>query len=498
MGIRKGLDGAGSLGLTVLLTGVILSSGCNFVLNGAVERSIPDNVSRTFKLRVSQADVFLACLKAEEGLCENTAIATGLIRDEGFFATTSPTVRLEPISTETPPQQVDALLISSLAGGQALAEAKALVATADLAREVLNSPVQQQLNALFSVVGGAEPHPVSNQNGDMVFRSSNRQDGSGSDVAIQVSLEDFDRYQRDIEAATLLGAWDALDKEGEIFALSAGERVKRAYINHYMRAYFRDGKFFKATIKADELKKKLTDQLKVHIPGLEESEYEDLTTRFYSHINFKDQYVFGKFEDVGFVTRGGQRYQFPAVEASFTLGGSAATMTEVDYIAVGSDLIRVLLQAVFDSQMRIPAVSTATGVSCPVAALKVNRPESEPGAQDGNSSVDEDEFGRIELRAAQVEGVVSTGTGRLIRGASFFSLNNEALATAIETAVGVAMRKQAEKALWCWYNCRFNELHKGVDDFAAMSAGGKEIAIEITVNGSFEETMKITGTATRD
>jgi hypothetical protein len=85
----------------------------------------------------------------------------------------------------------------------------------------------------------------------------------------------------------------------------------------------------------------------------------------------------------------------------------------------------------------------------------------------------------------------------MIRGASLFSLNNEALATAIETAVGVAIRKQAEKALWCWYNCKINELHPGVDDDSEMSSGGKKILLEITVDGNFQNTSKICGTATK-
>jgi hypothetical protein len=111
-----------------------------------------------------------------------------------------------------------------------------------------------------------------------------------------------------------------------------------------------------------------------------------------------------------------------------------------------------------------------------------------------DTNVDAEEFGNIETRSAQVEGVISAGTGRLIRGISFLSLNNEALATAIETAVGLAVRKPIENVMWCWYACKFNELGD-TEDYMA-NAYGDLVTLEISVSGvpsvsSIEGTAKL-------
>ncbi len=49
------------------------------------------------------------------------------------------------------------------------------------------------------------------------------------------------------------------------------------------------------------------------------------------------------------------------------------------------------------------------------------------------------------------EATVSAATSHLIRGISWFSLNNEAVANSVETLAGVTARKLSEKALWAYY-----------------------------------------------
>ena len=56
-------------------------------------------------------------------------------------------------------------------------------------------------------------------------------------------------------------------------------------------------------------------------------------------------------------------------------------------------------------------------------------------------------------RAGAVESMVGGVVGKLIRGISWLSLNKEAIAKAIETALGVTARKAAEKFAWCYAAC---------------------------------------------
>jgi len=59
----------------------------------------------------------------------------------------------------------------------------------------------------------------------------------------------------------------------------------------------------------------------------------------------------------------------------------------------------------------------------------------------------------VNERAGAVESMVGGVVGELIQGISWLSLNNEAIAKAIETALGVTARKGAEKFAWCYAAC---------------------------------------------
>jgi hypothetical protein len=67
--------------------------------------------------------------------------------------------------------------------------------------------------------------------------------------------------------------------------------------------------------------------------------------------------------------------------------------------------------------------------------------------------VDDKAFAVIQQRAAIADAVASAIFGRILRGAGWVSLNNEALAKLLENAVGVTIKKAVEKATWCWYAC---------------------------------------------
>jgi hypothetical protein len=94
----------------------------------------------------------------------------------------------------------------------------------------------------------------------------------------------------------------------------------------------------------------------------------------------------------------------------------------------------------------IPGDPKATGVTQKLL------PRYAPPAS-GKPGVCEEQFTKVNDWANRAEGVVGSATGQAIRGISWLSLNNEALAKMIETAVGVAARKGTEKLAWCVYAC---------------------------------------------
>lgn len=475
-------------GLVLALTGM---TGCaSYLINATAERAAEVQVKR-FKLHIHRVDPFVQCLERPGGMCPVDDAGDGAV---GFFSgdPIAPTAQ-QALSTRTdgPDRSILDAADGDLRGGM-----EATLVAAELARDVLNHPVQAQLNAIFSVAKGALPADLDPDLADGAGFATAQAASGETRAMVRLDLDSFADYQEKVEAATLMDAWEALDREADLFdaPLDPDRQRRHAYIRHYFQAYFRNGKFFQARINGAQLKSEIMQKLASNFPGLDDEAYGEWADDLFPHYNFdpeNTEYVFGQIADTGFVTRDGQQIAFPGLEASLVYGERGISFTHVDYIAVGSDLIRVLLHAIYDANQQLPAVSNASGITVPFQPLVENQPAS---AEAPGTQVDEEEFQRIQTRAVRVEAVVSAGTGRLVRGVSFLSLNNEALATAIETAVGLAVRKQIEKVMWCWYQCRFNEL-EDVGDFAATSYGD-EIELVIEVGGFPQQTIR--GSAEQD
>ena len=84
------------------------------------------------------------------------------------------------------------------------------------------------------------------------------------------------------------------------------------------------------------------------------------------------------------------------------------------------------------------------------------------------------EFESVENWAGTIEGTTSAGVGRLIRGVSWFSLNNEALAGLIETAIGVTLRKAAERTPG-------GSEAGPLGEFATYAGNGERLKIRLTL-----------------
>jgi hypothetical protein len=337
--------------------------------------------------------------------------------------------------------RADANLMAEKLGIEQLTEALATLSVTDRglavgthaqnALRVLDSPMQRKLNAVFASLAvrpGSVKEKLPTVDGTPKLSFTHRE------------VED---YLRALETATAANSWDQIAESLNPTGLSVAgndkvlqcEKARKTaqYLQAYMGAYFQNGHFFQVRVDQAALKNALQQQY----PWLTDASVASLLSAFPPE-------GFGSIANTGFVTRGGRQYSCPSVVATLTPFGPHPIETgTVDLTQVGSNLIRVFLHALFDAEQQLPAVSNATGVKL---GQKVNDP-----AQGGLSQAD---FGKVEEISDQIEAVVSVGVGRLVRGLGWVSLNNEALASTIETLVGVTVRKGLEKLVWCHYSSK--------------------------------------------
>lgn len=468
-----------------LLVACIPMSGCSFLIHTITEPVAEAQVKR-LNLPTSTAPAFSACLEGAGGKC---TVATPSPLEDAFAARQAPFPQRR-LDTQTQPLNVnlsearsryDDAPVNDAAGKRVTkAEFDQLRAgrlAASRAETVLNHPVQTALNEVFNKARSSASNNLDDKAPE-----------PGAKGAVAINLRDFDDYLTAVEEATDLGGWDALALEGR-FSDNREDDLRRQYIAAYFKAYFRNGRFYSVNLNGEELKKKIVARLEDALPGVDKvpgvgkDAYEKLADRLFTELKFNDQNqaILGKIASEGFVTRGGQDLKMPAVEAELDLASGKHRVTKIDTTAVTADLVRVLLHAIYDAHDRIPGVTNATGYG---QGLSQKLGDNRPAA----TNVDEREFGEIEMRAGKVELVVSSSVGRFVRGLGVVALNNEALATAIETAIGVAARKHVEKVLWCWAACGLNAGKTTTD--AAMTLPNVA-PVDITIFGGTAKTIGV-------
>jgi hypothetical protein len=152
----------------------------------------------------------------------------------------------------------------------------------------------------------------------------------------------------------------------------------------------------------------------------------------------------------GFVDRSGNVLLFPGISEEFEMSSAnSARMsdTRVDSQHVSADLMRIFLEAFFDTAFRVPAVRGAT-------ALRV-RPNSQeapyPEFDADHPLISLDALARVTREALRAEAAVTSFVGKAVRGGSVFGTQNETLAATLETAAGVMAKKLVEHEGFCYY-----------------------------------------------
>jgi hypothetical protein len=318
---------------------------------------------------------------------------------------------------------------------------------------------------------------------------------------LSFTTDELNEYLKRVHESIQSDGWDSLAESAQEYHAeiqknrAATEETKVAaqgmsrmalFIREYLRAYFRNGRFVRFNLDSTTLDAELQKEILARFPGITDQARKDLTKSLFG----TDKFYFGEIDSGGFVSRGGATYQFPPLEAKLDpFARRPITVSKIDFPTVGSDIIRVILEATFDAHDLLPGVSNCTGSivtdekdqPLPQAErLPINDPQAND-PQAGN--LKEDQFGKVNQTSSKIEAVSSTAVGQLIRGAGWASLNNEALAKLVETFVGVTFRKVTEKAAWCWYSC--NPDAKKVAATPVSDSQKVLVKIEVKINMLF-------------
>jgi hypothetical protein len=393
--------------VSMVLAGAALLTGCGWMARRMANALASQQIAREFTLYGGKAAAFRQCLASAGGECA----------DEGGFTTLD-----APGLVTRIPLRIDPAVLSdpdALADEQPSAAARALL-----------HPVQSRLSELYNVLSELPAQQIDG----LEIGSS---EGGAQHVTLELPTRDVEEYVELVAEATQGDQWASLAEDAMALDADSPTTIATKYIATYVKAYFRGGQFFSLDVDQGDLLKTLRQGL----------------------------------GSQGFVTRSGAIYQFPAVDMRFDpVAGRATSGSDIEMASVASDLVRVVLEAVFDSRDRLPAVTGATGLSVPAtgAALKVHDPETSP--------ISAERFGDVNGMANQSEAAVSAAVGPLIRGVGWTSLNNETLAKLIETFVAVTVRKVTEKAAWCWYACEEGEA-------GAENELGERVELKLVVGG---------------
>jgi hypothetical protein len=315
----------------------------------------------------------------------------------------------------------------------------------DLAEKVFSEP------AFKAVVSTAEPQ---------------RLEAGNTTKTLSLSRDDWMTTAQTIGQATMRNGWYAS------FASSLGHYARtygttaiepgsahdqagqsltfRALIAAYMTDYFRNGEIVALDFGYDDLKAGLLKKLKEHIKdptaiAAAQAEIDKLAKDLANQLckagstAGKTCRVAGVIGEGSFVTRAGKSFAYPGVVVTFDSGADKKLSTnQVLPDAVISDLVRVVFEATGDSLFQVPGAKTSS-------LCKLTQPTTAAFCADDTTALD---LQKVDGAADRVEAGAYVVTGLVVRGGWFFSLNNEALASSIQTALSVLARKKTEYAVW--------------------------------------------------
>jgi len=352
-----------------------------------------------------------------------------------------------------------------------------VVQSANAALEVLSSPTQQKLLALMAL--GSSPS-VGREFSPILAS------GAEGPPTLKINRQEWADYTNALATVSLTDGWTALSVhfENQLRSLPTSDPTRATVtglqresrlISTYVAAYFREGKFVSVTIDPSKFDTELQTKVNAWLKDAGGSGATASTGNLVGTVANdvlpsqckasapgsplpSSCTLLGSIGQTGFLTRSGDKYAFPALTLQVDpLGQQKLTKPQVDVKNVIGDLVRVVLEATGDAFYAVPASPGST--ACAAGLLPCYDPST--------AKVSADNFAKVNQYAAESETVASGGVGLLIRGGFWVALNNENLATAVETGVGVAARKTAERVAWDYLSCT-----KAPGDFRAVAVTG--------------------------
>jgi hypothetical protein len=157
-----------------------------------------------------------------------------------------------------------------------------------------------------------------------------------------------------------------------------------------------------------------------------------------------------KVTSKGFIDRSGNALLFPGISAEREMSPDTSVRTSattVDSQRISADLVRIFLEAFFDTAFRVPAVHGATALRVGPSPQESPYPEFDAD----HPPIPLEALARVTRDALRAEASVTSLVGKAVRGGGVFGLQNETLAATLETAAGVIAKKLAEHEGFCYY-----------------------------------------------
>jgi len=254
-------------------------------------------------------------------------------------------------------------------------------------------------------------------------------------------------------AATSLGSYAktyGLSVSGSPEQARAAEQVNfKILLARYMADYFRNGEILTLDFDYADLKKALLEKIQKSVKDQTtvtavDAEIDklakDLAERLCkSQSSGESCRVLGVLGERTFVTRAGKSYGFPGLAVTFDPTADKKVSTnKIDPNAVIPDLVRVLFEATGDSVIRVPGAKNSS------LCRLTEKYSVSLCATDAQAPL----LKKVDNLGDRIEAGTFATVGIAIRGGWLFSLNNEALATSLQTALAVSARKASEGAMW--------------------------------------------------
>lgn len=482
--------------LFALLVGLLLllgTMGCSSLAEKFADHMSVKSLQHEHDITLFEGDLaaFHSCLHNPGGTCSGNAVTA-------LANTLTSTGTPQNPSSSTPPAQ--AALHSSVAS---TVDALPAGHPAKLAHSVLGHPALAQAVDLHNHLRG---------HGSGSLKTS--QDSSCSSRAhLSVSINDMQDLHDKVTRTTSAGGWKALQQHtSQLLAQSkqgsADHQAKQTahrkaqFLKIYVEAFFRDGHFIGVdlTLNAADAEADIVQQLEKHgtktcqiynaqtaigaqtSPGtapatgcsaLAASIYQSAT----GSTSSLDHQVM-KVAPTSFTSRDGSfSAQVPSLGVDIdpvaphlvTFSATPDPSGKLDYTHIGTELIRVVLEALFDAHEGLPGVSSSTAVAHQLL----------PTLPVDNVSVgDMTEITNITNRSAMAVGIV---TDRLVQGIGPLSINNDSIEALINTMITTSVRKATEKAAWCWYACNLDQDVKNLENDAKADVKAKAQEVEAKV-----------------